>query len=99
MCMFVCERGLDFVKPALLTRSENPTKTLLFGLIVSPVSGICQSSGNTQMRVHPRSHTHTHRQWHLARVVLWFLGAVAVMVGEFTDVPCCHGDELTLNSS
>lgn len=58
MCMFVCECGLDFVKPALLTRSENPTKTLLFGLIVSPVSGICQSSGNTQMRVHPRSHTH-----------------------------------------
>ena len=43
-------------KPALLTQPESSTKTLLFGLMVSLVSGICRSSGKTD------AHTHTHTQ-------------------------------------
>ena len=59
VCVCVCVCGLSAVKRTLLTRSENPTKTLLFGFMVSLVSGICRSSGNTHTHTHTHTHAHT----------------------------------------
>ncbi len=55
LCVCVCGPGA--VMPALLTRSENPNKTLFFGLILSLVSEICCSSENTHRHTHTRAHT------------------------------------------
>lgn len=45
-------------KSELLIRSENPTKTPLFGLMVSLVSGMFLSSGNTH--IHAQAHMPAH---------------------------------------
>lgn len=60
VCVCVCEcLGEAAVKSALLIRSENPTKILLFGLMVSLVSGMFLSSGDTHIYMHKHIHAHT----------------------------------------